>query len=79
MGLTGGGNRRDIEVTGLWSGAFNGTVTGDTNPTGKVTFTAPAISEDTITFRVLTVSHSEYAYQPSLNVITQITVSRADA
>lgn len=77
--LTGEGSRRDIEVIGQWSGAFTGTVTGLTNPTGRVTLTAPAISEDTLTFRVLAVSHSDYAYQPSLNVVTLITVTRADA
>ena len=77
--LTGAGSLRDIEVTGQWSGAFVGTVTGLTNPSGRVTLTAPAISEGNLTFRVVAVSHSEYAYQPSLNVATQITVTRADA
>jgi hypothetical protein len=79
LALTGQGSRRDIEVTGQWSGAFTGTVVGSTNPSGRVTLTAPAISADSLTFTVVSVAGSGYVYQPSLNVVTQITVIRGDA
>jgi hypothetical protein len=79
LSLTGTGSLGGIQVSGRWTGAFTGTVSGTTNPTGKVTLTAPAISEDTLTFTILSVSHADYAYRPELNVVNQATVTRADA
>jgi hypothetical protein len=79
LALTGTGSLGGISVSGRWSGAFNGTVSGTTNPTGKVTLTADAISEDTLTFTILSVSSGDYDYRPGLNVVNQVTVTRADA
>ena len=79
LGLTGSGRRGGIEVTGRWTGSVTLTVSGTTNPSGKVSLTAPAISEDTLTFTVLGMTHAEYIYRPELNAVSQITVTRAEA
>ncbi len=79
LALTDAGSLGGIAVTARWTGAFTETVIGITNPTGKVSFSAPAISEDTITFTVLAVEHADYAYRDELNAVTQVTVTRADA
>ncbi|NNF11200.1 MAG: hypothetical protein HKN74_13045 [Acidimicrobiia bacterium] len=79
LALTGAGSLGGIEVTGRWTGAITMTVSGVTNPTGKVTLTAPPISEDTLTFTVLTVVDAAHEYRPELNAVSQITVTRADA
>lgn len=79
LALTGAGSLGGIEVTGRWTGAVTSTVSRTTNPTGKATFSAPPISEDSLTFTVLTVTHADYAYRPELNAVSQITVTRADA
>ncbi|MGI9649538.1 MAG: hypothetical protein ACR2OI_13585 [Acidimicrobiia bacterium] len=79
MSLTGSGPKRDILVTGRWDGAYTGTVSGFTNPSGRVTLTAPAISADSLVFTVTSATHADYVYQPALNVAGQVTVNRTDA
>lgn len=79
IALTGTGSRRDIQVTGQWTGAYSATVSGSTAPNGRVTFWAPPIADDSLVFTVTSISHTEYLYNPALDGVTQVTVTRADA
>jgi hypothetical protein len=77
--LTGTGSRRDIQVTGQWTGAYSATVSGLTAPNGRLTFWAPPIVEDSLVFTVTSISHPEYVRNPALDAATQVTITRADA
>jgi len=79
VALTDPGSLGGVLVTGTWLGAFNGTVSGLTNPAGRITLTAPAISDNALTFTVVSLAHPSYEYRPQLNVMTQRVVTRADA
>ncbi len=64
-------------VTASFSGAVSGTVSGVTDANGKVSFSSGNVSgSSTITFTVLSVSHSTFDYDPDANTAkTSITIA----
>lgn len=64
----GGVDLRGVTVTGEWQGAFQGPVSGQTNRQGRVTFSTPELESGLgVVFRMTSVSHPAYPYDPSLN------------
>lgn len=56
------------DVTASWSGSASGSATRSTDGSGTATFeTSPIRGEGTVTFAVTDVTHSDFAYDPSLN------------
>ena len=61
-------------VTVQWSGAFSGTSVDESNPGGVAHFSTPSIFGSSVTIAVITETHPTLPYQPSSNVVTQITI-----
>lgn len=74
----GGADLRSITVIGVWTGAFDADVSGQTNRQGLVTFNTPPLTSGTfITFRVKNIFHPEYFYDSDLNQADSvITITR---
>ncbi len=61
-------NLRDATVTGAWGGAYAAIVSGQTNPRGRVSFETPFLESGlAVAFRVVSIDHPEYPYDPALN------------
>ena len=68
-------DRRGITVTGGWQGAFDAEVSGETNRQGRVTFQTPLLKTGIgVVFRVISVSHPDFFYDPSLNETDSVVV-----
>lgn len=64
-------------VSGLWSGAYSGTVSGITGSDGTVTFTTGNINGgSSVTFTVNHVSHDTLTYAPDQNSESTITITK---
>jgi serine protease len=73
----GGNPVANATVTGTWSGAASGTVSGPTGSNGSVTFSSGNITGGTsVTFTVDNVTHNSLTYDPSANTATSITINR---
>ncbi|MEQ9106288.1 MAG: PKD domain-containing protein [Limnobacter sp.] len=63
-------------VSGNWSGAVSGQLTGTTGTDGRIIFKSPnAKKSGTFTFTVKAVNKSEFVYDPALNVMTSNSVT----
>ena len=72
---SGPGSLNNSTVTGQWSGAYGGIVSGETDDDGEIEFETPGIlSAESITFTVLNISNPRFTYDPSQNVATSITI-----
>jgi hypothetical protein len=64
----------DATVSGDWSGATIGSVSGITASDGTVTFASGDLSGDSVTFTVTDVTHATFTYDSGANTDSEITL-----
>ena len=62
-----GEDQRGVVVTGAFSGGYRGPAVGVTGGNGRVVFESGTVVGDSVTFRVINLTHPDYVYEPEDN------------